>query len=367
MRKLGASFALACALTLGLVLPAAAQPATVGAVAEAAHASGVFDGLILQGENDRIVFQAAYGLRDRARRTPHRLNEPWRWASVTKQFAAVLAMQEMEHGALSLTDTVAARLPDFAAPNAATITVKQLLTHTSGLPNPDDTPLNADGFPTFYMAPAPDLAYCAGPPRAAPGEGFQYNNCDTLVLAAILERATSKPFATLVQERLAKPLHLGGFGLFGANAPPRGFPLAYDTAGALEPHISFASYGASAAMFGDIHDLWALDRALMGGKLLSAASLETLWRGDPALGYVALGAWSYSAKPPGCAAPLRLVERQGAVGNVAVLNLLAPDRHAAIIVFSNTATEWGAVWNNTGLITDLVRAAWCTPSLVPAG
>ena len=71
--------------------------------------------------------------------------EPWRWASVTKQVIAVLVMQEAARGTINLDQPVARYLPALASPNAQRITVRQLLRHQTGLPNPDDTPANAEG------------------------------------------------------------------------------------------------------------------------------------------------------------------------------------------------------------------------------
>ena len=95
-------------------------------------------------------------------------------------------MQEVEAKRLSLDDTLAKRLPAFAGPTSGGITVRMLLQHTSGLPNPDDTGASSDKtMPAFYLRTkvgtgedSDALRYCAGKPKAEPGAGFSYNNCD---------------------------------------------------------------------------------------------------------------------------------------------------------------------------------------------
>ena len=90
----------------------------------------------------------------------------WRWASVSKQVAAALAMRQVQAGRLGLDDPVARHLP--AAVAHPTVTVRQLLMHTSGLPNPD----------VHSLSDAPLAACLANAPKP-PDKRFEYRNCDT--------------------------------------------------------------------------------------------------------------------------------------------------------------------------------------------
>jgi CubicO group peptidase (beta-lactamase class C family) len=329
-----------------------------------------------------VLYARAVGLADRAARRPHALDERWRWASVTKQVTAVLVMQQVEAGRLALDQPLAEALPAFGGPTARRVTGRQLLQHTSGLPNPESTPAGADGVPAFYR-PAPAvrpaaggstrraaagasvdaaaaLGFCAGAGAGAPGERFSYNNCDYLVLGAILERVTGLPYAALVERQLARPLGLTSVRVRAPGAPPDSPVVGYLASGAAEPAIELGSYGAAGALHGTARDLLALDRALLAGRLLSPASRAALWAGEPRLGYVALGVWAFPAGLAGCAGPVRLVERRGAVGGVQVRNVLAPERGVSVLVFANTgATEFGEVWQGRGFAHDLLRAALC--------
>ena len=348
------------------------------------HAAGRFDGVVLVGQGDELVFQRAIGLADRARQRPHSLQQAWRWASVSKQVMALLVMQQVEQGRLSLASRLDVLLPAFKAPQAAQISVQQLLQHTSGLRNPDAEPgfysaaFNSEAGPVEAA-----LGYCAGPPTGEPGARFSYNNCDTLVLQAVLERLTGQPYARLLQDAVAGPLQLGSLRLAGAAAvPPSALPSAAPSAapsaraetplGYLdgqrsEPDFNLASFGAAGALLGSAEDLWRFDRALMQHRLLGVAATRTMWQGEPRLGYVALGAWSYAAPLPGCAGALALVERRGQIGGVQVRNLLAPTLGRALIAFSNTAaTEFGEIWQGRGLLHEMASAAFCAaPTVTP--
>ncbi len=364
------------ALCTPLLTAAATDTAALDAAVAREHAAGRFDGVVLVGQGDAIAYQRAIGLADRAARRPHQVGDTWRWASVSKQVAAVLAMQLVERGQLSLDATLATLLPAFKAPRAADITVRQLLQHTSGLPNPDARP-------GFYMQQFGDeggpvtaaLRFCSGPATGEPGARFNYNNCDTLVLQAVLERATGQRYAQLVQSAVAQPSGLQTLALAPARLRPGQMPastaMGYLDATREEPGLNLPSFGAGGALQGTPEDLWRFDRALMQGRLLGADARRTLWQGEPKLGYVALGAWSFSAPLAGCTAPVALVERRGQIGGVQVRNLIAPELGAALIVFSNTAlTEFGEIWQGSGLTHELASAAFCaqaTRTAAPGG
>lgn len=330
------------------------------------HAAGRFDGVVLVGQGDTLVFQRAIGLADRAQKRPHSLDQPWRWASVSKQVTALVVMQQVERGRLGLDDRLATLLPGFKSPLAAQISVRQLLQHTSGLPNPDAAPaFYTAQFKTDTGPVDAALAYCSGPPVGEPGVRFSYNNCDTLVLQAVLERLTRRPYAQLLQDTVAGPLQLSSLQVAGAaGAQPSALaqPQGYLDAKTPEPALNLASFGAGGALVGTAQDLWRLDRALMQKRLLNEASTRTLWQGEPKLGYVALGAWSFPASLAGCSGAVALVERRGQIGGVQVRNLLAPALGRALIVFSNTAaTEFGEIWQGQGLLHEMASAAFCTP------
>ncbi len=309
-------------------------------------------------------------LYDRAVSAPGRLHKPgeiWRWASVTKQLTATLVMQEVAAGRLALDDTLATRLPAFTGPSADRITLRMLLQHTSGLPNPDDTPAaDAKSFPAFYLrkgakigGPADALGYCAGK-KAEPGAGFAYNNCDYIVLGAVLEHETGKSFARLLDERIVRPLHLKTAALAVGSAPIPAMARGYVDATMPEPTFELAAFGAAGAVYGDAADLMAVDRALMTNALLPETATAIAWTGDPKLGYVALGAWSFPAPLKGCTGAVALIERRGEIGGVEVRNLIAPKLGRALVVFSDRSDlDFGEIWQGKGLTYDLASAAFC--------
>ncbi|MBJ7485334.1 serine hydrolase [Brevundimonas sp.] len=358
--------AMVTGLLLCLASPCVAQspeiglssPRLAGVDAVIGGASG-FAGVVGVEREGKVVHLAAYGVAERETGTPHRIDEIWRWSSVSKMITAILILQQVDDGRIALDSPLRAYLPDFAV-NADRITIRQLLKHTSGLANanagPDVAP--ADGTPDAYQQATDWRPACQAPPSAEPGAGFAYNNCDYFVLAEVLEAVTGQTYDQLIQMRIVQPLGLGSVGV--PQGPAR--REAY-VDGQPEPIQYPASWGAAAGVYGSTRDLLAIQTALMEGRLISAASRAEMWAGDPQAGFAALSVWSYEPDLKACLGKTRLVERYGEVGGVQVRTFMLPDQDVAIAVYSNDgSTTFGEVWRGEGLSVDILRAAACLPS-----
>lgn len=285
----------------------------------------------------------------------------WRWASVTKQVIATLVMQEVAAGRIDLDKPIATYLPRFASPNAGLATVRQLLRHQSGLPNPDDTATSPDAVPAYdaprYRGSRDALTgYCAGPVKSAPGGNWSYNNCDYVVAGALLEAVTGKSWQALVRERIARPLGLTSVGAFPTRQATTGGLID----GKPESGYDLGAFGAAAGLYGTARDLWRFDRALMTGKLLPEAQRAAMWDGQTQLGFIALGQWVFTVPIKGCAAPVRIVERRGLIGGVEIRNFILPEKDVVAIVFVNRAGfDFGEVWQGKGFSYDLLASVAC--------
>ena len=373
--KLGLGFVALFALSvppMTMAAPASASANAIDAIVHKAHDAGQFDGVVVAARGDGAVYRRAIGKADRITEQAHAPGEIWRWGSLTHQVTAVLVMQEVERGRLRLDGTLGEYLPRFGGVAVARVTLRQLLLHTAGLANPDDTPADSKGVPAFYRgegeAAATKLAprVCAEAPKRAPGDHFENNICDDLVLGAILERVNDASYAQLVAKRIVKPLGLRSLGVLRPGTGSAGSIVGYTYEGVREPAINAGRLGAAGALYGSSDDLLRFDRALIDDTLVSAATASVMREGNPKLGYIALGALAYTAKLKHCDAPIALVEREGEIGGVRAVNVIAPAQQAAVIAFSNTArTDWGLVWQGSGLLYDLLDAALCTPTTPP--
>ena len=361
------------AMVAALTVPANAMPgqdrpvardamASVVSVAEAGGLSGAFAIVDTGGD----IQEAVLGLADREDRAPHREGQIWVWASITKQVTAILVMQEVERGRLTLDAPVGDYLDAYAA---RPITVRQLLQHQSGLPNPYDTARDAEDVQSYYRETGRLISdrerargFCAATSKRDSGGEFEYNNCDYQVLGALLESVTGLTYEQLIDERIAQPLGLETLRMAADGAQGGGTDVVGYTGEQAYPAINVATLGAAGALVGSVRDLARLDQALMNGELLLPETRATLWKGVPALGYQALGVWSFSAPLKGCESPIDLVERRGDFAGTQVRNIIAPGLGRALIVFVNDeAIDFGEVWQGTGLSHEMLAAALCSP------
>lgn len=287
----------------------------------------------------------------------------WPWGSLSKQVAAALIMRLIDQGKMTLDTSIGSALPDFPNTQTAAVTVRELLLHTSGLPNPDATPADANGVPAFYTRTDPmaggradAIGFCAGGAVSEPGSTFSYNNCDTIVLGAMIEAATGRQYASLLKEEIAEPAGIASLRL----ASPNEHPVQARGTGGPIPRVNLATFGAGGALIGTVDGVLAFDRALMANRLVSPEGTAEMWKGDPALGYVALGAWSFEAPLTGCEGNVKLVERRGSVDGIQMRNIIAPEKHLAVVVFTDNAdAEFGEIWQGKGTSYDLASAAFC--------
>lgn len=227
-------------------------------------------GLVRNGSETRYV-HAGYG--ELSTRTAADPAAQFRIGSFTKAFVAVVLLQlESEHR-LSLDDPIDRWIPG-AVPDSAGITVRQLLNHTSGLPEyADDPRISLPYFAGFDPVPAhsPQSLVDIAMQRArtgAPGERFAYTNTNYIVAGMVITAVTGRHPADEVRERIIEPLQLRDT-TFPVTDPNlhgnwlHGYTWHRDIP-VTDPQI----YGAAGAMVSTLDDFATFARALFSGRLL---------------------------------------------------------------------------------------------------
>lgn len=173
-------------------------------------------------DDQRVVWEEGFGYADREKKVPATATTLYRVGSISKLFTDVAAMQLMEQGRLDLDRPLSEYLPGFAikehSPAAGPITLRQLMTHHSGLPAN-----RAKGF--FCSHPLPFTAllnelhndYAAYPP----GEIFSYSNVGISLLGAAVQQVAGEPFAEYMHRALLAPLGMthSSFGTSPTDSP----------------------------------------------------------------------------------------------------------------------------------------------------
>lgn len=197
--------------------------------------------------------------------TPLTPEAPSAVGSATKTFVAAIVLELAHEGRLKLDDRVRAHLPDLPIPGG--VTVRQLLSHTSGLADlfgPLQAKLTAD--PAHVYTPAEVLA-AAGPAWFGAGAGFAYSNTNYVILGLLVEKVTGTPMSEVLAQRIFEPLGLASAGL-GDGIGADGRPI-------LQPAWA-TSFWTSGAITATARDLARWGAELYGGRVLDPSSLAAM-------------------------------------------------------------------------------------------
>ena len=204
----------------------------------------------------------------------------FRIGSITKTFTATIILQLVEEGKLKLSTTLDQFLPQ--VPNANKITILQILSHRSGIPNIGRDQNNEGNVKTLPMTKEEHLALIVkAKPDFEPDTKVQYSNSGYFVLGLIIEKLTGKSYEAVLQERIAKKIGLNDTYLATGNIDvSKNESLTYfmvpggDWKQVSETHPSLLF--SAGAIVSTPTDLAAFIQALFDGKLLSRESLNLM-------------------------------------------------------------------------------------------
>lgn len=174
------------------------------------HAAHVCNGVYLVARSGQVLFAGAVGDSGDPGRSPLLVDSAFDIGSVSKQITAVAVLKLAAAGRFSVDDRVSAYLPAFPY---ADVTIAQLMSHTSGIPDvlgDYEARLRSPGGASNAFVDGSDIATfleALGKPAVAePGSRFAYNNTGYLVLAALVETVSGQPFAAFLEGDLFAPL-----------------------------------------------------------------------------------------------------------------------------------------------------------------
>jgi CubicO group peptidase (beta-lactamase class C family) len=259
---------------------------------------------VLVRQDGKTAFERGYGVRDLRSRERIDPDTSFRLASVTKQFTAMAIMLLVRDGKLRYGDALTDFFPAFPAYGKG-ITIRHLLTHTSGLPDYEDLMAAAekDRAPIWtadrQIHDDEVLALLRGEKkgRFAPGTSWAYSNSGYVVLGLVVARASGKPFGDFLRERIFRPLamsHTLAYEKGRNEVERRAFGHAKDGADFRETDQSPTSATlGDGGVYSNLEDLAKWDEALRVSELLSPGAMR------PALTPVTLADRSPTRWPPG--------------------------------------------------------------------
>ncbi|MFD9999056.1 serine hydrolase domain-containing protein [[Kitasatospora] papulosa] len=289
LRSVGLGLATAL-LVVSTGPPAAAMPGRVDPLrrhVEAVHRTGVV-GVAAEVTSPHSRERARAGAARRGTALPMPQNGRLRIGSATKTFTAAVMLQLVGEGRLSLDDTVEKWLPGVVRKDGRRVTVRQLLQHTSGIPDvlPRIPALNsAAGYRaerSRSYTPGELVRLALGqPPAAAAERAWSYSNTNYVLAAMIIHRVTGRSWAQEVTRRVIRPLDLRQTSVPGASASvPGPHARSYSTFGTgtaidvtvLDPSMAVGS----GSLVSTTRDLSRFYGALLRGRLLGPAQLDEM-------------------------------------------------------------------------------------------
>lgn len=239
---------------------------------ERSHIPGVAVALIRNGKVESLK---GYGLANIERRIPVTPNTMFQIASTTKPFTAMAVMILVEDGKLLLDQRAIKHLPWLPAVYGE-VTIRQLLTHTSGV-NRDVRTANVDNFTLDEFKKRLAVATVS----FKPGERWEYANTGYILLGMIIEAVSGKSYDEFLTQRIFKPLSMKNTSY---NAPPdnsKKRAIGYDWQdGAFRQSPYFAGGYSAGALISSLADLTRWEHALSAKKLLKQSSYEQMWTPD---------------------------------------------------------------------------------------
>lgn len=244
-----------------------------------------FRGTVLVGMDGKILFEKAYGPADEEWAVANTPRTKFRIASLTKQFTAASILLLQERGLLHVQDPVFRYLPDLPAAWKE-ITIHQLLTHTSGVPNPDYS--GKQYLDTQRIGATPEGLVTLVANRRLdfrPGTNWSYSNTGYIVLGMLIEKLSGQSYADFLRKNIFQPLGMTDSGYDSAPEILKSRASGYDIQNGHVTNADFIDMSvpfSAGGIYSTVEDIFRWSEALAHpGKLLREDSLRQMYMEFP--------------------------------------------------------------------------------------
>lgn len=247
-------------------------------------AKSMFRGSVLVGIEGKIVFEKGYGFADEEWNAKNTPTTKFHIASLTKQFTATCILLLQERHQLQVSDPISKYVPNLP-PTWQTITLHQLLTHTSGIPNYAEMPrvdqtLNRTGATLRELV---DLA-ATKPLEFRPGTQLHYTNTGYTLLGMVIEKVSGVSYADFLEKNIFVPLGMkdSGYDVQSRILSQRasGYMRQKDQTVNAD-FIDMSLPNAAGSIYSTVEDMYRWNEAIGNGTLLSPASTRAMFETYP--------------------------------------------------------------------------------------
>jgi CubicO group peptidase (beta-lactamase class C family) len=320
-------------------LKAPAPESIVDATFKALVKEGYPGAAVLVARDGKVVLRGAYGMACLEHHVGATPATRYRIGSITKQFTAAAILRLQEAGKLRVEDPLSKFLPDY--PRGGEVTLRHLLTHTSGVHSFTDKP---DFISTVTVPTTTDAmirSFRDDPFDFDPGKRFTYSNSGYFLLGAVVEKVSGLTYGEYLRRTFFEPLGMKDTGVHDSRDVIADEAFGYAWEGgrvrrALNWDMSRA--GGAGSLYSTIEDLFLWNEALFGGKVMSAASFGAATTAalvgdekgpkDEGYGYgLAIGSLR----------GVRIVGHDGGLQGFVSSLIRVPDRRLTVVVLHNAA------------------------------
>jgi len=239
---------------------------------------GKFSGSVLIAKDGDILLKKGYGMANYEHDVPNTPKTKFRLGSITKQFTSIAIMQLQEKGLLNVNDPIKKYIPDY--PDGEKITIRHLLTHTSGIPSFTSFPNYRETMMLLSPVEMTIERFKDKSLEFMPGEKYKYSNSGYILLGYIVEKVSKKSYEEYLKENIFHPLNMTNTG-YDHHSPilkhrASGYSLNGD--GFINaPYIDMSIPHGAGALYSTVEDLYIWDKALYTEKLVSKSSLDKIF------------------------------------------------------------------------------------------
>jgi CubicO group peptidase (beta-lactamase class C family) len=248
-----------------------------------------FNGCVLIARNGKILLNKAYGMADFKNKIKNTTDTKFAIASNTKSITATAIMQLAEKGKLKLTDTLNKYIPDY--PRGKEITIKELLTHSSGIYDYTNDNTDTKSLERICFSNKPTMGlinlFKNKPLKFKPGSSFSYSNSGYVLLGYIIEKVSGKSYGTYIKENIFNKAGMNTaayapFGQIKKMAQPTGISIYNEKVAKSLPLINYTLCSSAGGISCTTSDLYKFDMELLktNSKLLTNNYVKKMFKGQ---------------------------------------------------------------------------------------
>lgn len=264
---------LTCLLVILAASPVFSQKAKqIEQLLAAYDKAGKFNGTILIAEKGKIIFEKSYGYKNGPKKEKNTNNSLYRIFSTTKMFTSAVILKLEEEGKLSINDKLSKYFPGF--PKGDSITIGNLLSHTSGIPNEtgSENTVDEETFMKFISAK---------PLNFSPGKQWDYSNSGYYILGYIIKKVSGMDYEKAIESYILKPLQMNHTGFHFNNVTDENKAFGYEFLSDNNSNEAFRFKTdhpfAAGAMYSTVEDLFKFNESFKNNTILKKETIDKMF------------------------------------------------------------------------------------------